>query len=79
MNRLLPATTVAFCVLWTGSSLPSPRCDVPLAERRLQVALQHEVEAEDWKLASIKPMTAVTRFNPTSLENLACIEYCRID
>lgn len=65
MNRLLPATTVAFCIFWTGSSLPSPRCDIPLAERRLQAALQHEVEAEDWwKLASIKTDDSCYKIQP---------------
>lgn len=54
MKRILLATTLALGTIGTGAAFANDRCNVPMAEWQPIEALQQKLEAEGWKVKTLK-------------------------
>jgi hypothetical protein len=50
MKRRLFFATIAFSILFIGPSLPTPRCETPVAQRQSHEMQQTQVETQSWKV-----------------------------
>nr|VFJ46643.1 MAG: hypothetical protein BECKDK2373C_GA0170839_101544 [Candidatus Kentron sp. DK]VFJ46734.1 MAG: hypothetical protein BECKDK2373B_GA0170837_10149 [Candidatus Kentron sp. DK] len=54
MKTSVFAAALLVCVAFAGSSFASNKCNVPEDEWQLEETLQEELEANGWKIESIK-------------------------